>query len=261
MLSCRPVHQRVDNHWRRDRSSIFVDRKTTPRFSPRSKFSIQTRSFVIGFVTAWNRVNQIRDSINFDPTAPSLINLHTFVYFAFVRNILIRMNFINQRHRRYLLFPFTVRTCVHDLSTRSLVSNARNTTFKFSFNRERRYCSFFLLPPFPSFCANYTRIERGRNLVFHPGWLRYTKGGGRISIFARIDINWYDEDHPWIPSGDRNRWTRKWTFRAWTRANPYSENETQSNVNYSNGYVARNAISLGVITIRQPFPNPCREFL
>lgn len=59
--------------------------------------------------------------------------------------------------------------------------------------------------------------------------------------------------------GDRNRWTRKWTFRAWTRANPYSENETQSNVNYSNGYVARNAISLGVITIRQPFPNPCRE--
>lgn len=120
---------------------------------------------------------------------------------------------------------------------------------------------FFFFPFFPSFCANYTRIERGRNLVFHPGWLRYTKGGGRISIFARIDINWYDEDHPWIPSGDRNRWTRKWTFRAWTRANPYSENETQSNVNYSNGYVARNAISLGVITIRQPFPNPCREFL
>lgn len=187
MLSCRPVHQRVDNH-----RAVIARRFSS--ISPRSKFSIQTRSFVIGFVTAWNRVNQIRDSINFDPTAPSLINLHTFVYFAFVRNILIRMNFINQRHRRYLLFPFTVRTCVHDLSTRSLVSNARNTTFKFSFNRERRYCSFFLLPPFPLFLrelhANRKReksgfssrvikiYERGReNLYFCEDRYKLIRGG------------------------------------------------------------------------------------
>lgn len=109
---------------RRDRSSIFADR-TGSKFS-----AVQTRSLVIGFVTAWNRVNQIRDSINFDPTTTSLIKLYTFVYFAFVRNILIRVNFINQHHRRIFSFPVYNKNSVYT------VLSYRNTTLKFFFDRD-----------------------------------------------------------------------------------------------------------------------------
>lgn len=114
---------------RRDRSSIFADR-TGSKFS-----AVQTRSLVIGFVTAWNRVNQIRDSINFDPTTTSLIKLYTFVYFAFVRNILIRVNFINQHHRRIFSFPVYNKNSVYT------VLSYRNT--KFFFDRGPRCCFFF----------------------------------------------------------------------------------------------------------------------
>lgn len=141
---------------RRDRSSIFADR-TGSKFS-----AVQTRSLVIGFVTAWNRVNQIRDSINFDPTTTSLIKLYTFVYFAFVRNILIRVNFINQHHRRIFSFPVYNKNSVYT------VLSYRNTTLKFFFDRD--------VVSFSSSCffrssflhANYTRIER-ENLVFYRG--------------------------------------------------------------------------------------------
>lgn len=83
--SSPPPRLRADNH-RAVIARQFSSIERLPRFSPRSKFSIRTRSFVIGFVTAWNRVNQIRDSINFDRTTSfSLINLYTFVYLAFIR--------------------------------------------------------------------------------------------------------------------------------------------------------------------------------
>lgn len=165
---------------RRDRSSIFADR-TGSKFS-----AVQTRSLVIGFVTAWNRVNQIRDSINFDPTTTSLIKLYTFVYFAFVRNILIRVNFINQHHRRIFSFPVYNKNSVYT------VLSYRNT--KFFFDRGP-WCCFFFFFLFLSLVI-FTR-ESKEKIWFFIGerWSRYMKG--RISIFPRIDINWYDEDHTW----------------------------------------------------------------
>lgn len=177
---------------RRDRSSIFADR-TGSKFS-----AVQTRSLVIGFVTAWNRVNQIRDSINFDPTTTSLIKLYTFVYFAFVRNILIRVNFINQHHRRIFSFPVYNKNSVYT------VLSYRNTTLKFFFDRD--------VVSFSSSCffrssflhANYTRIER-ENLVFYRGKV--------IKIYERENFYFCQDRYKLIRRGpylgyhpgDRNR--------------------------------------------------------